>query len=284
MVQLEPNTNIQFYFQCLPLYINVFASSGNPSSSPGPVVKRFLSLASKPLRSKNAKRNNMKVEKRTRRVYIGWKHQDKTGSYKIVPIHKGGGTQVLDLDKTLTYENMTKQICGCFFPDGYSRCQNMYLDGVHYYVGTYTGAPISVDANFTFGRFMAEQHTYPIRLYLHTETPKVNLYCLLKARVPDFFTFYICLWDTKISWSSNKQRVEKCILREVFGFELPIYVQQILSPQKSGIRLSDFFSGFHEYNRYCGLNQEVVNNIFENVINISVRMLWAIFEILFLIC
>jgi hypothetical protein len=49
--------------------------------------------------SRNMRRNDVKLEKQTHRVYIGWKQQDKKGAFKIIPINKGGGTQILDVPK-----------------------------------------------------------------------------------------------------------------------------------------------------------------------------------------
>jgi hypothetical protein len=39
-------------------------------------------------------KNDIKLEKQARTVYVGWKHLNK---FKITPTNKDGGTRILDL-------------------------------------------------------------------------------------------------------------------------------------------------------------------------------------------
>ena len=120
----------------------------------------------------NEKRNINRNEKPTKRLYVGWKHQTKvTGSFKVVSAGKGGGQQALDVRKESSFTELVKLICDCYFPNGYSKWQDLSLNDVTYFIGNFTGEPVlTMDGEFTFYKYLSNQASCPVRLYLHTET------------------------------------------------------------------------------------------------------------------
>jgi hypothetical protein len=156
--------------------VGYFAFTGNPQSQ---VVDKFRELSQSRKKRRavhNEKRNINRNEKLTRRLYVGWKHQTKaTGSFKVVSASKGGGQQTLDVRKESSYTELVKLICDCYFPNGYSKWQDLNLNDVTYFIGNFTGEPVpTMDGDFTFAKYLSKQASYPVRLYLHTETVHVS--------------------------------------------------------------------------------------------------------------
>ncbi|XP_053388509.1 uncharacterized protein LOC128551637 [Mercenaria mercenaria] len=104
------------------------------------VVEKYVELSQprKKKKVRNEKRNILRNEKPTRRLYIGWKHK-ATGHFKIVSASKGGGQRLLDVRKDSSYTELVKLICDCYFPNGYSKWQGLSINDVTYFIGNFTG-------------------------------------------------------------------------------------------------------------------------------------------------
>ncbi len=111
-----------------------------------------------------------------RRLKIGWKHSKGPGiPYDIVPASKGGGSGLnYDADKSTDLANLTRQIANVFAPGGRSEQFDLNLRDIHYYLATFTGAPLPAVINelpFTvesYFQHLKKQGVYPVRVYLHT--------------------------------------------------------------------------------------------------------------------
>ncbi|XP_053372911.1 uncharacterized protein LOC123560267 [Mercenaria mercenaria] len=128
------------------------------------VVEKYIEL-SQPRKKKevrNGKRNIIRNEKPTRCLYIGWKHK-ATGHFKIVSASKGGGQRLLDVRKDSSYTELVKLICDCYFPNGYSKWQDLSINDITYFIGNFTGEPVpTMDGNFTFSKYMSTQASFPM--------------------------------------------------------------------------------------------------------------------------
>lgn len=139
------------------------------------VVNKFVEL-SQPKKKKgaarNSKRNANRNEKLTRRLYVGWKHQANAAqAFKVVTASKGGGQQTLDVPKDSSYSEVLKLICDIYFPQGYSKWQNLNLRDVTYFIGNFTGEPLpTMEGRFTLLKYLSQVSSSPVRLYLHTQT------------------------------------------------------------------------------------------------------------------
>lgn len=122
---------------------------------------------------------NNRRPKDTRRVIIGWKHQDEKGPYKLIINGRGGGKQEVDIDKKLTKQETTTFLLDKYFPDGVNVSSGLHINEVDYHIATFTGHhlpdTLKSGKDFEFGEFVEELGSSPIRLYLHT-IKKVKAY------------------------------------------------------------------------------------------------------------
>jgi len=91
------------------------------------------------------------------------------GRYVIVAACKGGGQQILDLDKQMNYSELTNRICEVYFPGGYNQQQGLNIADCDYFLASYTGTELPhMDGEFTVGRYFEMLARTPVRVYLHT--------------------------------------------------------------------------------------------------------------------
>lgn len=126
-------------------------------------IKTFLELQkSREIRAKSPKKD-IKKNKLTRRLYVGWKHAINKNVFKIITANKGGGQYIMDLNKDLTLSELTKEITEVFFPNGVSEAQNIRIAEVDFYIAAFSGEKlVHVDGNF----FSLETYCVSTRLVL----------------------------------------------------------------------------------------------------------------------
>ena len=114
-------------------------------------IKTFLELQkSREIRTKSPKKD-IKKNKLTRRLYVGWKHAINKNVFKIITASKGGGQHVMDLNKDLTLSELTKEITEVFFPNGVSEAQNIRIAEVDFYIAAFSGEKlVHVDGDGNF--------------------------------------------------------------------------------------------------------------------------------------
>ena len=135
-----------------------------------PVIKKFTELKSKKHSSSTSISRNAK---KTRHLYVGWKHMYKAGVFHLVHPAKGGGQQMHDIDKECTLEKLKERLLETYFPNGVCIANgNMRRENVFAKVVSYTGheLPTTVnDQEFTVGLYCDSRKSNPIRIYLQTE-------------------------------------------------------------------------------------------------------------------
>ena len=80
---------------------------------------------------------------------------------------------MLDIDKNSSYAELVQMIVERYFPQGKSKWQNLDINELTYFVGTYTGEPVpsmEETGGFTVAKYFDLLKAYPVRLYLHTQS------------------------------------------------------------------------------------------------------------------
>lgn len=156
---------------------NLYFSGKHASLSP--VVKTFLDLQKRKRTRKGCiKQDTDYCSKATRRLYIGWKHEIRLGTFKLVSASRGGGQQIIDSNKEFDYSSLLKEIKEIYFPNGISLEQNMKIDDISCYLASFSGAALPKmedEGGFTVGKYFKSLKTSPVRIYLHTQIQVWNM-------------------------------------------------------------------------------------------------------------
>ncbi|XP_046584480.1 uncharacterized protein LOC124291521 [Haliotis rubra] len=106
----------------------------------------------------------------TRKIKLGWKHQI-TGSFKLIPASKGGGSHDIDAEKHLSLTELENKVCELYFPEGQNTVQDLLLSNLNVYLANFSGSKLQDTINgepFTVELFYKSRKSHPIRVYLHT--------------------------------------------------------------------------------------------------------------------
>lgn len=118
---------------------------------------------------------NQHFVKSTRKVRLGWKH--KVGDkYKVMNVNDGGGSHILDLEKSDMLAEARQQAVDTFFPKGNSK--KYKLSDVNYHIATFANEKVLDDTSRTVGQYFDSIKSHPVRWYLHTEL-KVSVVMLI---------------------------------------------------------------------------------------------------------
>lgn len=132
-----------------------------------PVVTKFIENQQK----RKIRRQTPKLHssQKTRRIYVGCKHEIQKDIFQLIRPSTGGGLQAIDADKDWTLEELLHAVTNIYFPNGRSVAQNVNLCDLMYHLAGFSGSPLpELEGGFTVKRYFEHVKTCPVRLYLHT--------------------------------------------------------------------------------------------------------------------
>lgn len=97
--------------------------------------------------------------------------------FKLVSVGKGGGQQIIDVHKDLDHSSLLKEVTEVYFPNGFSKAQNLKLEDVFHYVASFSGSTLPLmeeEGGFTVSKYFKRMKSVPVRMYLHTQPSQVH--------------------------------------------------------------------------------------------------------------
>ena len=84
-------------------------------------------------------------------------------TYKVVTTRRGGGQQIIDVNKSCSNDDLLHTIVNVYFPNGRCLTQSLDITALKYYVATFQGELVpDLDGNFTLERYLASLKSYPV--------------------------------------------------------------------------------------------------------------------------
>jgi len=87
--------------------------------------------------------------------------------------NRGGGKLEIDVSRSAALADVTDMAARRYFPSGHNESSGLSLENLEYFLATFTGKRIeeasTSSTDSSFGAFVDDLKTNPIRLYLHTK-------------------------------------------------------------------------------------------------------------------
>lgn len=133
-------------------------------------------------------KNQVRNEKPSRKIYLGWKHSTELGPYSIMKTKDGGGQQILDVAKETTYQELVDLISGIYFPRGVSQSKGLQISDLDIFIASFNGTGIleqTSETEFTVGLYFKKIKSTPVRMYLHSRPKHVSIFiCDIEINAP----------------------------------------------------------------------------------------------------